>query len=340
MTYFYHSVVDSPHLPRDVAGDSAQSAITTLMGEFWPPDHRVDVPSAVIVELLGRLDISEAAVRTSLSRLAKRGTLGTEKVGRTTFYRLSDAVRSSIPASERLTMTFGVTPEPWDGQWTLVAYSLPESRREQRDELREWLRWLGFGPLRDGVWISPRAPLDLVETSIRRFLPPDGLVLRSAEVLGTVDPEAIWPLRQLKSIYEAFDAEFRPAVYSLRAGSVSPIEALGLSLRLLGRWRGFPTVDPDLPSAALPADWPRAGSRRLFEAVYDAAMPLAAQAVRTIAGRHSAVAAESVRALSVAESIAEWGRLAPASESALDLTTVRPTRSRFDLPSLDAVPSP
>lgn len=43
----------------------------------------------------------------------------------------------------------------WDGRWTLLAFSVPESRRDDRNALRTRLRWAGFGLLRDGLWIAP-----------------------------------------------------------------------------------------------------------------------------------------------------------------------------------------
>src|SRR5207247_605602 len=38
----------------------------------------------------------------------------------------------------------------------LVAFSIPEDNRAARDALRKQLRWRGFAPLYDGLWVSPR----------------------------------------------------------------------------------------------------------------------------------------------------------------------------------------
>ena len=38
-------------------------------------------------------------------------------------------------------------------------------------------------------------------------------------------------------------------------------------------WQGFRGVDVGLPTGLLPADWPRAGARRLFAERYDALGP-------------------------------------------------------------------
>ena len=69
-------------------------------------------------------------------------------------------MRTRIPSwirrSVKTIFSFGRSPEPWDGMWSLVAFSIPEEHRAARDELRKALRWLGFAPLYDGLWVSPR----------------------------------------------------------------------------------------------------------------------------------------------------------------------------------------
>src|SRR5450756_2690082 len=51
--------------------------------------------------------------------------------------------------------------------WSLVAFSIPEEHRAARDELRKALRWLGFAPLYDGLWVSPRDHADGVLARLR-----------------------------------------------------------------------------------------------------------------------------------------------------------------------------
>lgn len=313
MTYFYHAVVDSPHLPRDLASDSAQSAITTLLGEMWPCEKRVPIPSSGLVSLLGTVGISEPAARTALARMVRRGTLELVRDGRRTSYRLTSQVALSIPRSEILTMGFGVHPRQWDGQWTMVLFSFPETQRDARRSLREWLTWLGFGPLRDGAWISPHANVEIVREAIAHLLPPDALVLRTAQVFGTVEADSVWPLAELATVYTEFESTFRPYIYRLRAEDISASATLQVWLQLLGRWRGFPTVDPDLPAAALPADWPRRAARRVFETLHDAAVPRVGALVRAHFAEYPEVA-DLVRPLTVDEHLDVYGRMGPIPE--------------------------
>jgi phenylacetic acid degradation operon negative regulatory protein len=116
----------------------------------------------------------------------------------------------------------------------------------------------------------------------------------------------------------------RPIVYDLRAGAVAPADALRIVVSLLGRWRGFPTVDPDLPRESLPIDWPRREARRLFVEVYDACIPLAAMYVRSVISRFDPATADMVRGLSVAKSLEHYRAQVAITEEEPDLSLVGP----------------
>lgn len=97
--------------------------------------------------------------------------------------------------------------------------------------------------------------------------------------------------------------ELRPLVYRLRAGTVSPAEALRISITVLARWRGFPTVDPDLPASSLPPDWPRREARRLFTEIYDECTPLAELHVKNVIAKYDRDCADLVKGLTVEQTI-------------------------------------
>lgn len=310
MTYYYHALADSPYLPRDIGSDSAQRSIMTLLGELWPAGEAPWVPSAAIVELTSALGCSEVAARGALSRMQRKGALSMSREGRRTLYKLDDEVSKSIPVSELVTLGFGSGDHEWDGEWTVVVYSLPESQRERRPVVREWLRWLGFGPIRDGVWVSPRSDFELTKRVVANLLPEDGVLMRCTDLLGTVDYEEVWSLSEVRSSYNAFIDEFQKYVFALREGTISPIEGLQLWFNVLAKWRAFPAIDPDLPRGALPPDWPQREARRLFVTIYDESALLAELAVRSILEKYSPEAADSARVLSVERALTEYAALA------------------------------
>lgn len=50
----------------------------------------------------------------------------------------------------------------WDGKTYLVSYDIPESRKKDRETLREYVGRIGCGKLQDSVYITPYDPRDVV----------------------------------------------------------------------------------------------------------------------------------------------------------------------------------
>lgn len=46
-------------------------------------------------------------------------------------------------------------PQRWDGKWRLVAFDVPEEKRNARDALRDKLKGLGFLKLQQSLWAHP-----------------------------------------------------------------------------------------------------------------------------------------------------------------------------------------
>jgi len=107
-----------------------------------------------LIRALAALDFSAGAVRTLVSRMRRKGFLQSRRLGRFSFYRLTDLGLKEVSwGGER---AFAPPGGEWDGRWTVVTYSVPEKHRRRRDVLRASLNGLGFGALAPGTWISPR----------------------------------------------------------------------------------------------------------------------------------------------------------------------------------------
>jgi phenylacetic acid degradation operon negative regulatory protein len=140
--------------------------LLTLLGDYWW-QRTESLPSAAIVGLLAEFGVSDSAARAALSRLTRNGLLVTSRSGRRTFVRLSQHAADVLDDGGRRIFSFGEARAPWDGMWSLVAFSIPEDRRSERDELRKALRWLGFAPLYDGLWVCPRDHADAVMARLK-----------------------------------------------------------------------------------------------------------------------------------------------------------------------------
>jgi DNA-binding transcriptional regulator PaaX/predicted TIM-barrel fold metal-dependent hydrolase len=284
---------DSPQ-PWTSPGPVAQRPprlLLTLLGDYWW--QRTDpLPSAAIVALLAEFGISDSAARAALSRLTRNGLLVTSRSGRRTFVQLSTRAAGILDDGARRIFSFGASATPWDGMWSLVAFSIPEDNRAARDELRKALRWLGFAPLYDGLWVAPRNHAAEVMARLKDLGITTATAFRATAFPGTGGgasdiPARAWDLDGLRARYEEFTAFAGLLRDQTAAGEISPMDALVARTRVMNSWRAFPAMDPDLPDELLPPAWPRAAARELFISCYDLLGPLAARRVRQIIARYS-----------------------------------------------------
>jgi len=263
--------------------------LLTLLGDYWW-QRTEPLPSAAIVALLAEFGVSDSAARAALSRMTRNGLLVTSRSGRRTFVRLSTRAAGVLDDGARRIFSFGAAGAPWDGMWSLVAFSIPEHHRATRDELRKMLRWLGFAPLYDGLWVAPRDHADGVITRLRELGIGTATAFRATAVPGggLADISArAWDLDGLRERYEEFITFAGQLRDQTAAGEISLTDALVARTRVMNEWRAFPAMDPDLPAELLPPAWPRATARELFIACYDLLGPLAVSRVRQIIARYS-----------------------------------------------------
>ena len=264
--------------------------LLTLLGDYWW-QRTEPLPSAVIVALLAEFGVSDSAARAALSRLTRNGLLVTSRSGRRTFVRLSSRAADVLDDGARRIFSFGGSAAPWDGQWSLVAFSIPEDHRAVRDELRKALRWLGFAPLYDGMWVAPRDHASDVMARLKELGISTATAFRASAVPSGGEaseiPARAWDLAGLSKRYEEFIAFASLLRDQTEAGEITPMDALVARTRVMDEWRAFPAMDPDLPDELLPPAWPRAAARELFIACYDLLGPLAARRVRQIIDRYS-----------------------------------------------------
>ncbi len=263
--------------------------LLTLLGDYWW-QRTEPLPSAAIVALLAEFGVSDSAARAALSRLTRNGLLVTSRSGRRTFVQLSARAADVLDDGARRIFSFGASRAPWDGMWSLVAFSIPEDHRAVRDELRKALRWLGFAPLYDGLWVAPRDHAGEVMERLARLGISTATAFRATAVPGGVPsqiPGRAWDLAGLRRRYEEFIAYARLLRDQTAAGEIAPMDALVARTRVMNEWRAFPAMDPDLPDELLPPAWPRAEARELFIACYDLLGPLAVHRVRQIISRYS-----------------------------------------------------
>lgn len=213
---------------------------------------------ASLVDLLGHLDIDEQAVRSSISRLKRRGILHAERRDGTAGYSLSEEGMALLREGDQRIFRRERARQA-DG-WLLAAFSVPEAERHKRHLMRSQLAKLGFGTAAPGVWIAP-AHLQEATAELLRHLELDGYAdLFRADHVAFGDlrhkVRQWWDFPQLERLYSAFVTEHETTLRRWRRRKVVDERSAFIDyVRLLTDWRRLPYLDPGLPPELLPSDW-------------------------------------------------------------------------------------
>ncbi|MFV2177176.1 PaaX family transcriptional regulator C-terminal domain-containing protein [Actinomadura sp. LOL_016] len=283
-------------LPRVQVGSNPQHLVLGLFMDYWL-DREEYLPSAAMVELLTEFDNTAPSARAAIARLARRNVLETTKKGRRTYYRLTATAARPLDQIQERVVRFRAEERPWDGAWTTVMFSVPEERRDLRYVVRTRLRYLGYAPLYDNVWVSPRADRDQTVELLESVGVANATVLRSevTYAAGGGAPLSAWDVDAIGARYAEYIAEFEPLLDRVEHGRVGAAEALVARTDVKESWRELLSVDPELPEDLLPSGWPGRRAQRIFARVYDGLGPLAEARVRQIIAKHDPELAPKAR---------------------------------------------
>lgn len=248
--------------------------VLTLYGDYWWGTAQA-LPTAAILGALQTLGIKEPAGRAALRRLVALELLELERDGRRTLHRLTPRGSEIIAEEAHWLDTFGVDETPWDGLWTVVAFSVPETSRDIRHSSRTRLRRLGFGPLYDGVWVSAQDAAASARAELASLGVADVTVMRAR--IGAESgraPTSAWDLDAIAARYR----EVAAALDDVTADDEA--DALRIRSDLMLDWQSMREIDPSIPVELLPADWPRVGVRRRFAERFNALEPAASARMR------------------------------------------------------------
>lgn len=211
------------------------------------------ISTADLVRLAGEVGIEPARARTGIARLKQHGLLLASREGGVG-YRLNPAAAAMLERGDR--RIFTVRQMQLENAWCLISFSVPESRRDVRHQLRRRLQWIGCGVVSPALWICPAYLQDEVEEIFRELGIRDTAVLfctAAPQVAGSLAAAvaAWWDLVALREEHERFQA----ALAELEPAN-SGTEIFAAYVRLIDSWRVLPYIDPGLPAELLPADWP------------------------------------------------------------------------------------
>jgi phenylacetic acid degradation operon negative regulatory protein len=262
------------------------SLLVTIFGDAIAPRGGI-VTLGSLIRLAAPFGLTERLVRTAAARLARDGWLAAERSGRHSEYRLSRAGAERF--AEATLRIYAPAPQTWDRGWTLLM--LPAGRPRPA-ELREGLKWLGFGQLSAAVFAHPgTTPEEARRWLLKMPGAADALLLHARGVDALSERRLAaqgWDLAELGRRYQRFLGRFQPLVPIVHARGLSGECAFLVRTLLIHEYRKIHLQDPLLPPTLLPAHWVGGRAyeltRRLYAAVIGAAELYLSESARRLDG--------------------------------------------------------
>jgi phenylacetic acid degradation operon negative regulatory protein len=241
-----------------------QSVLLTFFGDY-ALDSDVLVAAGSVIDVLGRVGIGEHAARATLTRMVRRDLLRREVRGRRAYFGPTEHGRRVMLDGRTRVQEGDIVTRQWDGTWTVVGFSMPESWQRERHDLRSRLQWAGFGMVQAGLWVAPRR-VDLAAVLEDSQL---GEYVRAFEAAPT------GPTEPARLIAEAYDLPALAARYADFAARWTPFDVDGplpadpgsRRIVLTTDWLQTLRDDPRLPLEFLPADWAAIRAEVLFRRI-------------------------------------------------------------------------
>jgi len=258
-----------------------RSLLFTLFGDFIR-FYGGEIWAGSLIRLMQEFDFSPQAVRVALSRLTSEGWLQNRKVGKKSFYGLTE--RGEKRLVEGASRIYKLENPPWNGEWLIVTYTIPESRKATRDRFRRELTWTGFGQLASSVWVSPRDLRPQLTELVRRYNLEETTDFFTACYRGPGESQALvrkcWDLDALQQRYAQFMALYQEKVAhyhqrQVRREAMPENECFCEEIRLIHEYRKFLFLDPGLPDELLPNQWLGHDAARLMQEYYRQISPAA-----------------------------------------------------------------
>lgn len=255
--------------------------IVTVYGLYARAEHDW-LPIAAVVDLMADLGVGAQAVRSSISRLKRRDALRSLRLDGAAGYALAPPMLEILRAGDR--RIFEHRPATAADGWVQVVFTVPETHRDKRHELRSRLAGLGFGPMAPGVWIAPGTLAAEVRVALRRRELDRYVDLFRGEHLGFTPladrVRSWWDLDLIAAHYAEFVDAHRPLARRIRRRPPTGAEAFAGYVRMLTAWRRLRYLDPGLPLELLPKRWSGVPAAELFTELDTALCPLAREHAR------------------------------------------------------------
>ena len=249
----------------------ANSLLITVFGDAFAPRGQ-SIWLGSLIELLGLFGVSPRLVRTSAFRMSADQWFSATRVGRRSYYGLSEAGLLRVQHADQRIYDFNL--DQWDGYWTLVLLD-PGMRSSERQRLQRELSWESFGRIAPHVFAHPHGRVQaLSEIIAAAGVAHQVAVLRATSLPGTDGlglrgiVHTVFSLHQVAQAWTQFIERFSPLQSQLMR--LDPPQAFMVRTLLIHEYRRVVLRDPRLPKGFLPQHWPGLDARQLCERLYAA----------------------------------------------------------------------
>ncbi|CCQ14592.1 putative PaaX family transcriptional regulator [Rhodococcus sp. AW25M09] len=278
MTNSAHSVAGAILDDLDSRPGSATSLVRTVLGAYvrtlggW-------FAIADFVVWMDALGVPSESTRIAVTRLKKKGVVESSIHRGRTGYRITEQADAMFSRGDG--RIFGFRRMADGDPFRLISFTIPETQRAARHQLRRRLTGIGCGTVSPGLWIAPEyladeagAIIDALELS--RYVTT--FVTSEVAPPGTLRESAAqwWDLAGIADRHRAFLAACDAEVPVQDAR-----EAFVTFAPLLDEWRVIPYVDPGLPPCMTPEDWPGTRAVATFEAARERCLEVSREWIDT-----------------------------------------------------------
>jgi len=140
----------------------------------------------------------------------------------------------------------------WEGNWTVISFSIPEKKRGVRDKFRRYIDNLGLKPVFNSFWISPfnMCP-QIIDYAKHNKIENSVACLITDRIYGITKDDILknWDFEKFRKRYEDFIAESENILNKKNENIVYKKQILKFALLI--------SEEPKVPLELLPKDWPR-----------------------------------------------------------------------------------
>mgnify|MGYP006106339229 FL=1 len=197
---------------------------------------------ASLIQLMDAFGFNERSVRTAVFRLGQNDWLSSEKIGRTSYYRITDVSRERFATAHK--KIYGLHQSEWDHKWDLVLLSSVELGNKTL--LKKELEWLGFANISTNLMAYPSCDQQQLQNLLFNLKMTEQVVVFRAEALPLWQEshptlkrmvEVNWPIEQLHQRYDKFINDFRNILSLIEDDDFDALQAFQIRILLIHQYR-------------------------------------------------------------------------------------------------------